>query len=191
MIKLHRKSYKNLKNIRATSPSRACKSAREKTSAAQKKTHVNKGALSCDTHPHLAQELVAQQVELLQALHRNNDMWRLAVENTTKHIQSTEKKSSRFSRRKQTAQPKTKSLSTPPACSSDKQNAPNVPALPISYETLGCRDQRPQNPKDEATLPLTTQTVPKRAPSLLEKIGLKLKRTVEYIGASNCAFEDD
>ncbi|OCT76877.1 vexin isoform X2 [Xenopus laevis] len=190
MIKLHRQSYKNLQNISTASPSRVCKSARGKTSTAQK-SHVNKGALSCDVHPHQAQELVSQQVELLHVLHRNDEMWRLAVQDTTKHIQSAEKKASRFSRRKQTAPPKTKSLRTPPACSTDKQNAPTVPASPSSYETLGCREQRPENPKDEATLPLTAHNIPKKAPSLLEKIGLKLKRTVEYIGASNCAFEDD
>ncbi|KAE8598918.1 hypothetical protein XENTR_v10016990 [Xenopus tropicalis] len=190
MIKLHRQSYKNLQNVSTASPARVCKSSKGKASAAQK-THVSRGALSCDAHPHLAQELVAQQVELLQVLHRNDEMWRLAVQDTTKHIQSTEKKTSRFSRRKQSVQPKTKSLSTLPAYSTDKQNAPTVPASPINYETQGCREQRPQIPKDEATLPLTAQTVPKKTPSLLEKIGLKLKRTVEYIGASNCAFEDD
>lgn len=45
--------------------------------------------------------------------------------------------------------------------------------------------------ENEANLLLTAGSTPKKSPSLLQKMGLKLRKTTEYIGASNCAFEEE
>ncbi|KAG8570729.1 hypothetical protein GDO81_011387 [Engystomops pustulosus] len=78
-----------------------------------------------------------------------------------------------------------------------KQIASTLPTTNVTAVTVGCDDPRLVDIEEdiiyenEAYLPLTADCTPKKSPSLLQKMGLRFRKSVEYIGASNCAFEED
>ncbi|KAM4704963.1 vexin [Rhinophrynus dorsalis] len=201
MNRIYRHSYENLQTFN-TSSSKVCKSSKKREPNTQR-TVVNSVAVATDLQPHWTQRVVPQQTDILQVTCRSDEVWRPPPQGpflpqcTTKHMGISERETSGFRKNKRNKEPIKKSFSTPSVHSAAKQIVPTLSASHVTPMTVGKTKQKSQNTEDEhacgneASLPLTTRTVPKKAPSLLQKMGLKLKKTVEYIGASNCAFEED
>ncbi|XP_075445145.1 vexin [Ascaphus truei] len=127
---------------------------------------------------------------VVKTKHTKHTLFHFAVGNS-------EKKTSKFCSSKQNVKSQKKSFPSSLVRRPAKQIATALPASHVTSVPEGCNKQRYRNTEEdhafgsEASLPLTGSSIPKKAPSLLQKMGLKLKKTVEYIGASNCAFEDD
>ncbi|XP_069816090.1 vexin-like [Dendropsophus ebraccatus] len=107
-------------------------------------------------------------------------------------------KTPKFSKAKQNVPLQSKPLPSPSAALSvPKQIASTLPTPTVIPVTVGCNDPRLVDLEEdisyenEAYLPLTAPCTPKKSPSLLQKMGLKFRKSVEYIGASNCAFEEE
>ncbi|KAM3929423.1 vexin [Leptodactylus fuscus] len=154
--------------------------------------------------PHWTKKYLPQQTDLLQVLCKSEEVWRLPPpepfrhRRPTKHSVCMEIKTPKCAKAKQNVP-----LQNKPAPSSSsvrsvtKQIASTLPTTNVTAVTVGCRDPRLVDTEEdiiyenEAYLPLTADCTPKKSPSLLQKMGLKFRKSVEYIGASNCAFEED
>ncbi|XP_053323709.1 vexin [Spea bombifrons] len=158
---------------------------------------MNRAPSTCDRYPRWAHKRL--QADFVNDACTSDELWGiLAHQSIAKPSGNSEKKtkSSKWKNKKEMRATK-KSSSATSAHRSAKQIATTVPDSHVTSVTVGCSKHRPHSMVDElvfeneATLPLTGSTSRKKAPGLLQKMGLKLKKTVEYIGASNCAFEED
>ncbi|XP_066434968.1 vexin [Eleutherodactylus coqui] len=154
--------------------------------------------------PHWTKKYLPQQTDLLHVLCKSEEVWRLPPpepfrhRRSTKHTVCTEIKTAKFTKTKQNVQLQNKPLPSPSSVLSvTKQIASTLPTTNVTPVTVGCNDPRLVDievdiiDENEAYLPLTAGCAPKKSPSLLQKMGRKFRKSVEYIGASNCAFEED
>ncbi|KAM4689205.1 vexin [Discoglossus pictus] len=197
MNKIYSHSVDTLQTINT---SKVCSSSTIGMPGTQRVVTNNVTAAS-DFHSHWTDGLFPHQTDLLEVLYRD-EMGRhqsqgpFPLQCSIKHMGS-EKKTKKFSKNKQSVKSKNKPHSSPSAHSTTKQIATTLPASHVTSVTVGSNKQRFQTTEDElvfeteASLPLTGTKLPKKSPSLLHRMGLRLKKTVEYIGASNCAFEED
>ncbi|XP_056378031.1 vexin-like [Hyla sarda] len=152
--------------------------------------------------PHWTKRYLPQETDLLHVLCKTEDVWRLPPPEPFRHRRSTkhsvcmEIKTPKLAKAKQNVPLQNKPLPSP-VLSVPKQIASTLPTPTVTPVTVGCNDPRLVDLEEdiiyenEASLPLTAPCAPKKSPSLLQKMGLKFRKSVEYIGASNCAFEED
>ncbi|XP_044151332.1 vexin-like [Bufo gargarizans] len=154
--------------------------------------------------PHWTKKYLPQQTDLLHVLCKSEDVWRLPPpepfrrRRSTKHNVCMEIKTPKSAKTKPNVPLPNKPLPLPsPALSVTKQTARTLPTAHVTPVTVGCHDPRLVDSEEdiisenEAYLPLTADCTPKKSPSLLQKMGLKFRKSVEYIGASNGAFQED
>ncbi|XP_077348939.1 vexin [Lithobates pipiens] len=153
---------------------------------------------------HWTQKYLPQPPDLFQVLRSRDEVWKLPPpqpcrpRRRNRQIGTEDMKTPKFATNHQNVQHQNKSLSSSPiAQSANKQISRILPVDDVTPVTDGCNNHRLVHTEEdvcfenEANLLLTAGSTPKKSPSLLQKMGLKLRKTTEYIGASNCAFEDE
>ncbi|XP_075684412.1 vexin [Rhinoderma darwinii] len=154
--------------------------------------------------PHWTKKYLPQQTDLLRVLCKSEEVWRLPPPEPFRHRRSVkhnicmENQMPKCAKTKQNVPLHNKPLpSSSAALSVTKQIASTLPRTNVTPVTVGCNDPMLVDTEEdiiyenEAYLPLTAVWTPKKSPSLLQKMGLKFRKSVEYIGASNSAFEED
>ncbi|XP_073440092.1 vexin [Dendrobates tinctorius] len=154
--------------------------------------------------PHWTKKYLPQQTDFLHVLCKSEETWRLPPpepfrrRRSAKHGVCMEIKTPKLAKTKQNVIFQNNPL---PSSSSvfnvTKQIGSTLPGRDVTPATVGCNDpwlvdiEEDIVYENEAYLPLTADCTAKKSPSLLQKMGLKFRKSVEYIGASNCAFEED
>ncbi|XP_063779908.1 vexin [Pseudophryne corroboree] len=181
---------------------KAHSTSRRRVSSTQRTTPNSVTAIS-GAGPHWTQKYLPQQTDLLQVLYTAEDVWKLPPpepfrpRRSNKH-RCTEIKTPKSVKSTQTVQLQNKRLpQSSLGHSMTKHIASTLPTTHVTAVTVGCNNPRPFHTEDDGLMenedymPLTPASIPKKSPTLLQKMGLRLRKTVEYIGASNCAFEGD
>ncbi|XP_053571066.1 vexin [Bombina bombina] len=188
--------------LQTFSTSNVCCSPRTGIQRTQRAMTNNVLAAS-DFHSHWPKRFDSHQADVVQVIYRGDDVWRqqpqdhFPLQCSAKYIAISDKKTKKCKKNKQSKKPKNKSLPSTSVQSKAQQIAPTMSPSHVTSVKVGCNKQKFQNTEEEltfgteASLPLTGIKISKRAPSLWQKLGMRLKKTVEYIGASNCAFEED
>ncbi|KAM5157603.1 vexin [Mantella aurantiaca] len=153
---------------------------------------------------HWTQKYLPQQPDLLQVLYSRDEVWKLPPplpcrpRRCNRQTGTEDMKTTRFTTNHQNVQHQNKSLSSSSiAHSTNKTIISILPAEDVTPATDGCNNHKLVHTEEdvcfenEANLLLTASRTPKKSPSLLHRMGLKLRKTAEYIGASNCAFEEE
>ncbi|XP_075067479.1 vexin [Mixophyes fleayi] len=202
MNKICTHNDESLQTLNTSFSTKAHSSSRRRVSSTQRITSNSVTAIS-GGDPHWTQKYLPKQTDLLQVLYKAEDVWKLPPpepfrpRRSNKH-RCMELKTPKSVKSKQNVQLQNKYFPSPSlAHSMTKHIATTLPTAHVTPVTVGCSNPRSSHTEEDSILenedylPLTKGSIPKKSPNLLQKMGLRLRKTVEYIGASNCAFEGD
>ncbi|XP_072267205.1 vexin [Pyxicephalus adspersus] len=192
-----------LQTLNSSFSAKAYVRPRRRAMGSQKITFTNVTA-SPGSANHWTQKYLPQQPDLLQVLYSKDEVWKLPPpqpcrpRRCNRQTGTENTKTPKFTTNHQNVQHQNKSLSSSPLTQSvNKQISCTLPAGDVTPATNGCNNHRLVHTEEdvcfenEANLLLTAVSTPKKSPSLLQKMGFKPRKTVEYISASNCAFEEE